>query len=126
MTSETPRAVVAGHGEFAAGIVSAIEQIAGLGDRFVPVSNTGLSPAGLEDALRAALAATGARVIFTDLPAGSCTLAARRIVRTDPHVVLVSGVALPTLLSYACGAAVEKATEQGRAAITIIGSPDGA
>ncbi len=123
---EAPRAIVAGHGAFASGVISAVEQIAGLGALFVAVSNTGLSPAGLDAALREALAASGARVIFTDLPAGSCTMAARRIARTDPGLVVVTGVALPTLLSFACGADVASATERGREAIGLVEGAGGA
>lgn len=124
--SEAPRAVVAGHGSFAVGVISAVQQIAGLGDRFVPVSNTGLTPAALDDALRAALAGSGARIIFTDLPAGSCTMAACRLARSDPGLVVVTGVALPTLLTFACGAALAEAVDRGREAIQLIEAARGA
>ena len=117
------RAVVAGHGAYAEGMISAVAQIAGLADRFVAVSNTGLAPAALEEALRTALAESGARIIFTDLPAGSCTLAARRLARTDPGLTVVVGVALPTLLSFVCGSDVATATERGRDAIAIVEGP---
>ena len=117
------RAVVAGHGAYAAGMISAVAQIAGLAERFVAVSNTGLSPAALEEALRTALAESGARIIFTDLPAGICTLAARRVARTDPGLTVVVGVALPTLLSFVCGSDVATATERGRDAIAIVEGP---
>ena len=36
------RAVVAGHGTFAAGVISAVHQITGRGNQFVPITNTGL------------------------------------------------------------------------------------
>ncbi|MHB1297677.1 MAG: PTS sugar transporter subunit IIA [Gemmatimonadaceae bacterium] len=122
-TTPEVRAVVAGHGAYAAGMISAVAQIAGLAERFVAVSNTGLSPAALEEALRTALAESGARIVFTDLPAGSCTLAARRLARTDPGLTVVVGVALPTLLSFACGSDVATATERGRAAISVVEGP---
>lgn len=124
--SEAPRAVVAGHGSFAAGVISAVQQIAGLGDRFVPVSNTGLTPEALDEALRAALAGSGARIIFTDLPAGSCTMAACRLARSDPGLVVVTGVALPTLLTFACGAALPEAVDRGREAMKLIEAARGA
>ena len=36
--AERPRAIVAGHGEFAAGLVSAVEQITGRGEQLIAVS----------------------------------------------------------------------------------------
>lgn len=120
MTSEAPKAIVAGHGGFAEGMISAVEQIAGRADRFIAVSNTGLAPGDIETRLRDLLDATGARIIFTDLPAGSCTIAARRIQRDRPDLVLVTGAALPTILSFACGCDVAKAAEQGRSAIAVV------
>jgi PTS system N-acetylgalactosamine-specific IIA component len=114
------RAIVAGHGSFAEGIRSAVEQIAGRGDCFVAISNAGLGPAEIETALRDAMTRTGAKLIFTDLPAGSCTMAARRLQRADPTITVVTGAALPTILSYACGGDVAKAAEQGREALTVL------
>lgn len=119
-SSERPPAIIAGHGDFAAGVRSAVEQIAGRADCFVAVSNAGLGPGEIEAELRRVVAETGARVIFTDLPAGSCTIAARRLLRDDPTLTLVTGAALPTVLSYACGCDLAKAVEQGRTAIGVV------
>lgn len=126
MTSSgaTPRAVVAGHGGFAAGLVSAVEKVTGMGGAFVPVSNEGLETAGLERTLRDALDRHAIFVVFTDLPAGSCTLAARRLAHADPRVAVVTGATLPMLLDFALSkgggtAALERAAEKGRAAIAV-------
>jgi PTS system N-acetylgalactosamine-specific IIA component len=93
------RAVVVGHGEFAAGLVSAVGQICGMADKLVVLSMMGMTPEDIEGTIRGHLARTGARVIFTDLPAGNATIAARRIVRMIRHCV-VSGVNLATLLDF--------------------------
>jgi len=100
--SDTPVvvAVVAGHGRFADGLVSAVEQITGRGAAFVPVSNTGLSPSDLEALIGSSLDSTGARVVFTDLPAGSCTMATRRIQRLRSDVVLVTGANVAVLMEF--------------------------
>ena len=119
MTSNK-RAVVAGHADYAAGMVSAVAQIAGLGDMFVPVSNTGLGPEAIEAALREQLQASGARVIFTDLPAGSATLAARRVARTDAGLTVVTGASLPALLSWACGCELPVAVAKGKESIVLL------
>ncbi len=122
-TSEPRRAILAGHGQFAEGVISAVAQISGLGDTFVPVSNTGLTIDALVEVLRARLRDSGARIVFTDLPAGSCTLAARRVARDDPGLTVITGVGLPTLLAYACGGDLRSATERGRDALAQVEGP---
>jgi PTS system N-acetylgalactosamine-specific IIA component len=126
MTTNSPvRAVVAGHGTFAAGIISAVDQITGLGAQFVAVSNSGLAPAGIEELVRSALAESGASVVFTDLPAGSCTMAVRRMAKVAPGITLVTGVTLPTLLAFALGAAPAEAVERGRESLMLVEGPRG-
>ena len=48
----------------------------------------------LEPAIRTAIDESGVRVVFTDLQAGSCTMAARRVLRDRQDVVFVAGAAL--------------------------------
>ena len=126
------KALVAGHGTFAEGMLSAIEQITGRGDVFIGVTNRDLSAQGVEAHMRERLAESGATVIFTDLPAGSCTMAARRIQREQPGISVVTGVNLATLLDFAFHAdsddanAVEHAADKGRAALVVTGGPRGA
>lgn len=112
--------MLAGHAGYADGMLSAVEQIAGLAALFTPVSNAGLGPEAIETALRAALEESGARVIFTDLPAGSATLAARRVARGDPGISVVTGAALPMLLAWACGSDLTAAAARGRDAIALL------
>src|SRR6185503_7629087 len=97
---DQPRAIVVGHGEFAGGLVSAVGQICGMADKLVVLTMMGMTPEDIEGTIRDHLARTGAKVIFTDLPAGSATIAARRIVKDTPGLVLVSGVNLATLLDF--------------------------
>jgi len=124
---DKPRAIVVGHGEFAGGLVSAVGQICGLADKLVVLSMMGKTPEDIEGAIREEIARTGARVIFTDLPAGSATLAARRIVKEDPGVVLLSGVNLATLLDFVLNTevspteAARAAAERGKASLIVVG-----
>lgn len=119
------RAIVVGHGEFSAGLASAVQQITGMADQFVCLSNTGMAPSDIETALRSHLA-DGVTVIFTDLPAGSATMAARRVARDRPELVLVSGVNLATLLDFVCSSAgspaeaARGAAERGRASLVVL------
>jgi PTS system N-acetylgalactosamine-specific IIA component len=122
-----PRAIVVGHGEFAGGLVSAVGQICGMADKLIVLSMMGMTPEDIEATIRDELTRTGARVIFTDLPAGSATIAARRIVRDDPGIVLVSGVNLATLLDFVFNTAVppteaaRAAAERGKASLIVVG-----
>lgn len=127
-------AVVAGHGDVAAGLVSAVAQITGRGELLLPITNRGLCPSDIEAALRTAVSAEPVRAIFTDLPAGSCTIAARRLLRERPDLLLVTGVNLPTLVDFVCRvtgtgsdapaeAMVAAATERGRGALNVIAAP---
>ncbi len=119
------RAIVAGHGTFAVGVISAVQQITGRGNIFVPVTNSGLCLTDIENCIGAELDRTGARVLFTDLPAGSCTMAVRRMLRTRGDVVLVTGANLPLLLDFAMQDeghdidALRASLERGRASIMM-------
>ncbi|HEU4996609.1 MAG TPA: hypothetical protein VFT29_17455 [Gemmatimonadaceae bacterium] len=123
----TVRAVVAGHGDFAAGMVSAVQQITGRGDMFRAISARDLSASDLDALLIRTLEETGARVVFTDLQAGSCSMATRRVLRDHPTVLLIAGVNLPMLLDFAFAEqmppveAARHALERGRAAISAAG-----
>src|SRR5437868_11337901 len=124
---DKPRAIVVGHAEFAGGLVSAVGQICGMADKLVVLTMMGMTPEDIEGTIRDQLAQTGARVIFTDLPAGSATIAARRIVKEDPGIVLVSGVNLATLLDFVFNTelsptdAARAAAERGKASLIVVG-----
>jgi PTS system N-acetylgalactosamine-specific IIA component len=68
------------------------------------------------------------RVIFTDLQAGSCTMAARRILRGMDDAILIAGANLPMLLDFVFAEgrsapdAARHAAERGRVAITAHGA----
>ena len=123
------RAVVACHGELAGGLISAVQLISGRGDAFRALSNRDLGPVELEDLVREAVTAIDAKVVFTDLPAGSCTVAARRVARDIPGLVGVTGTNLSVLLAWVFapdgGAArCNNAVERGHRAMSVF--PGGA
>jgi PTS system N-acetylgalactosamine-specific IIA component len=126
-----PRAIVAGHGDFAAGLVSAVQQITGRGSQLIPVSVLKLSVEDIENLLRTRMQEANVRVIFTDLQAGSCTMASRRILRGMDDAVLIAGTNLPILLDFVFAEgrtapeAARHAAERGRAAITVHGAGSG-
>jgi PTS system N-acetylgalactosamine-specific IIA component len=122
------RAIVAGHGDFANGLVSAVEQITGRGDQLIGVSVAKLCVEDIENLLRKKMIESNVRVIFTDLQAGSCTMAARRILRGMDDAVLIAGANLPMLLDFVFAEgrsapdAARHAAERGRVAITAHGA----
>ena len=126
--AQQARAIVAGHAEFAAGLVSAVQQITGRGSQLIPVSVTSLSVEAIEELLRSKMLEANVRVIFTDLQAGSCTMASRRILRGMDDAVLIAGANLPTLLDFVFAEgrtapeAARHAAERGRAAISVHGT----
>jgi PTS system N-acetylgalactosamine-specific IIA component len=131
MSNSAPRAIVIGHGDFAAGIASAVAQITGRSDRLVALSNRGMSGDAIESLLADAVQDSGAQVIFTDLPGGSATVAARRVIRARAPLTLVAGVSLAVLLDFVMSedtdsrAAARHAADRGKSAITVIGGGDG-
>lgn len=124
-------AIVAGHGDFALALISGVEQITGRSDVFIPMTNRGMSADDIERAMRRLVEERDVRVIFTDLPAGSCTIAARRVLRDRHDVVLVTGVNLPALLDFLFHEeltpheAAQRAADKGKGAVTIVGAPRG-
>lgn len=124
--SDGARAIVMAHGDLAHGLVSAVACIAGepAAARLLPMSNRTLGGAELAEALRQAVASFGAGVVFTDLPAGSCTVAARRVAHALPGLAVVAGANLPLLLAFALaprGVApgLREAVEKARAALLV-------
>ena len=125
MSDVVARALVAGHADFAVGMISAVQQITGQGAVLFPIQVRDLCSDDIRQVLYDAMMTTGARVIFTDLQAGSCTMAARKVLREIGEGVLVAGTNLPMLLDFALSSnanAVEaagSAAERGRAAVTV-------
>jgi PTS system N-acetylgalactosamine-specific IIA component len=123
----TPRAIVAGHGSLPQGLVNAVDCISGRGSDFLVLSNYGLAGTDIDEKLREEVARYGIKVIFTDLPGGSATVAVRRMMRTDPSLVLVTGANLSTLLEFvfqtdaAPAEAAKAAAEKGRGTLVAFG-----
>lgn len=121
------RAIVAAHGDLAAGLVSAVERITGRGAVLATLTNAGLGADEMEATVRERIERDGIRAIFTDLPSGSWTMAARRAMRGNDEVVLVTGVNLAALLEFVMRDDLEPAAgaracvDRARAAIGAVG-----
>jgi PTS system N-acetylgalactosamine-specific IIA component len=123
------RGLVAGHADFAAGLIGAVEMISGCGNVLIPIQVRGLCGDDIQKLLYDTCMESGVRVIFTDLQAGSCTMASRRVLKQLGEGVLVAGANLPMLLDFAMSSnenAIEAATtaaERGRAAVSVHEAP---
>ena len=113
--SEELRGVVVCHGALASALVQAAEQISGLADVLVPVSNTGCDREALEDRVIAAVNGQPA-VVFVDLASGSCLFAVLKRLRSEQQVKVVTGVNLAMLVDFVFHRTLSPAEAASRAA----------
>lgn len=98
--SEPVRGLIVAHSSLARGLAEAVTQIAGVGDDvLLTLSNEGLGPDGLLQAVREAVG-DGPVILFTDLASGSCAFTARRLSIDRPRTGIVTGVNLAILLDF--------------------------
>ena len=123
MSGPAIRGVVVAHGPMATAMVDAVRRIAGdRADALVPVSNDGKGPDELRNELET-LVGDERAVVFTDLLAGSCGMAAMSSCRNRERRAVVAGVNLPMLLDFVfhrelpLEEVVERVVEKGRKAI---------
>jgi N-acetylgalactosamine PTS system EIIA component len=122
MSDVALRGVVVAHGALASALVAAVEEITGVRDVLVAVSNRGCDRDTLEARLREA-AGSGPAVVFVDLQSGSCFFAAMHSLGALPGMRVVTGVNLPMLVDFifhreaGLEAAVARARDVGEKAI---------
>jgi mannose/fructose-specific phosphotransferase system component IIA len=119
------RGVVVAHGPMARAMVDAVGRIAGdRAEGLQALSNDGKSPIQLRDELDEVMG-EGPVVVFVDLQAGSCGMAALSSCRDRARRVVVTGVNLPMLLDFVfhrdlpVDEVANRAVERGRGAIDI-------
>jgi len=126
MPDEVIGVVVAAHGRFASGLLSAVEVIIGTQDALTAVDlGAEESPEGFGERLAAASGGHPAGTLFlTDLPGATPFKAAARLARDGTTARVVAGVNLPMLLEVLMGRGgrglaeiAETAGETGRAGV---------
>ena len=124
MSESTPvRGIVVGHGNMPQGLVDAVRHIAGrAADDLVAITNEGKAPDQLAAELSDA-AGDGPAIVFADLRAGSCGIAAAYSCRDRDRRAVICGVNLPMLLDFVFHRELElpelvaRVVEKGRDAI---------
>jgi len=96
---EPLRGIVVAHGSIAVALIDAAEQITGARGFLTPVSNTGCDRGALEERIVTAVG-PGPAVVFVDMAAGSCLIAALRRLRERDDVRVVTGVNLAMLVDF--------------------------
>jgi len=103
MSAPRPVAVLVTHGDLGLELVRTAESILGPQPDVVTVGNEGLSgdqlTAAIESRVRE-LPPDRPAVVFTDLAAGSCGIASRRVSTDGRTVRRITGVNLPMLLEF--------------------------
>ncbi len=97
--SQPLHGVVVCHGELAAALVAAAESVSGVRGALVPISNDGCDKGLLQQRVSAALP-SGPGILFVDMPAGSCLLAAARELAVRQDVRVITGVNLAMLVEF--------------------------
>jgi len=125
MSEVSVSGVVLTHSSLAEGLVEATRAITGIGDEaLIGISNSGRSPERLLEEVRRIIVGKPT-ILFTDLPSGSCSLVARRLLQTQEEVSMISGVNLPLLLDFVLHRHLpldeleERLIERGRNAIEL-------
>jgi len=100
MSEDAVRGLIIAHSSLAAGLASAVRQIAGVGEEAIQaVSNEGRGPDGLLAVVRETVGEAPV-VLFTDLASGSCAFTARKVAMERPNTGIICGVNLPVLLDF--------------------------
>lgn len=117
--------VVVTHGSLGEALVEAAQEITGIDDGLVPLSNRGASPETLRQMVEDAVG-DGPAVVFVDLGSGSCGFAANMAARTCRSASVVTGVSLPMLIDFLFnrsldpGELSQRLVAKGRSAINSV------
>ena len=103
MPGPRPYALLVTHGVLGEELVRTVSHILGPQTDAITVSNNGLSSDTLTAAIEGRLAeipSDAPVVLFTDLAAGSCGIASRRVAPAERPFRRITGVNLPMLLEF--------------------------
>ena len=103
MAGSRPFALLVTHGVLGEELVRTVGAILGPQTDTITISNSGLSSDALTTAIESRLSeipSDAPVVLFTDLAAGSCGIASRRVAPSERPFRRITGVNLPMLLEF--------------------------
>ncbi|MGQ9664953.1 MAG: PTS sugar transporter subunit IIA [bacterium] len=123
------KGIIIGHGDFAASMLKTVEKILGKQEMVEVFSNEKLSCEALVEILRNALAADEQeKIVFVDLPGGSCAISCSNLLKSHNELKILCGVNLPMLIEFFLLREKYKADElvpillkKGKDNITVLG-----
>ncbi|MEO0138151.1 MAG: hypothetical protein ABIL39_01930 [candidate division WOR-3 bacterium] len=126
------KGVIIGHGNLAQALLNTVEKILGKQEMVEVFSNENLSCSTLTELLKKSLGSDGdEKIVFVDLPGGSCAISCLNILRENKNLKIICGVNLPMLLEffllrekYRVDELIPILLKKGRDNIMILGSVD--
>ncbi len=96
------QALIVAHGDLARALLETVTALAGPQEGVAALSNRGCDMPALAERIREAGDAMGPGplFVFADLLGGSCTQAARAVVRDRPEWRVITGVSVPMLVNF--------------------------
>ncbi|MCX7994395.1 MAG: PTS mannose transporter subunit IIAB [candidate division WOR-3 bacterium] len=95
------KGIIIGHGDFARALLSTAEKIMGKQNMVEVFSNENLSCGLLTETLKKSLNADDyEKIIFVDLPGGSCAISCLNLLKEYKNLKILCGVNLPMLLEF--------------------------
>lgn len=95
------KGIIIGHGDFAFSLLKTVEKILGKQETVEVFSNEKLSCEALVEKLRNAIAADEQeKIIFVDLPGGSCAISCSNLLKSNKELKILCGINLPMLIEF--------------------------
>jgi|UniRef100_A0A7C4TIA3 mannose/fructose-specific phosphotransferase system component IIA len=95
------KGIIVGHGNFAHALFDTIERILGPQEAVDIISNENLSCESLTEILKKSISADDyEKIIFVDLPGGSCAISCLNLLKTDNRIKILCGVNMPMLIEF--------------------------
>lgn len=95
------KGIIIGHGNFGQALLNTVEKILGKQEMVDVFSNENLSCDSLTEILKKSITSDNQeKIIFVDLPGGSCTISCLNLLKENKNLKILCGINLPMLLEF--------------------------
>lgn len=95
------KGIIIGHGNFARVLLDTVEKILGKQEMVEVFTNENLSCEALAETLRKTVSADNQeKILFVDLPGGSCAISCLNLLNNFKNIKILGGVNLPMLIEF--------------------------